>query len=128
LILRRLTVPVVIASVALLGACGGGSSDHNHAQSNSTVAGARTIDVSAKSFEFTPKEIDVKAGEPVTISLKAEDILHDFTIDNPKVHVAASPGDPGKGGLKVDQPGRYTFYCSVAGHRTAGMEGTLVVE
>jgi len=126
LILKRLTVPVVIASVALLGACGG--SGHEHSETSATVAGARTIDVSAKSFEFAPKEITVKTGEPVTISLKAEDILHDFTIDNPKVHVAASPGDPGKGGLKVDQPGRYTFYCSVAGHRTAGMEGTLVVE
>ena len=127
MILRRLTVPVVIASVAVLGACGG-SSDHGHASSSATVANARTIDVSAKSFEFTPKEITVKAGEPVTISMKAEDILHDFTIDDPKVHVAASPGDPGTGGLKIDKTGRYTFYCSVAGHRTAGMEGTLIVE
>jgi len=84
--------------------------------------------VSAKSFEFTPKEITVKAGEPVTIALKAQDILHDFTIDNPKVHVAASPGETGTGGLMIDKPGRYTFYCSVAGHRSAGMEGTVIVE
>jgi len=127
LIRRHLAVPALVASLALLGACGG-SSGHDHASSSATVAGARTVDVSAKSFEYAPKEITVKAGEPVTISLKAEDILHDFTIDDPKVHVAASPGAPVKGGLKVDKPGRYTFYCSVAGHRAAGMEGTLVVE
>ena len=30
---------------------------------------------------------------------------------------------------KIDlKPGKYDFYCSITGHRAAGMEGTLTVK
>ena len=30
---------------------------------------------------------------------------------------------------KIDlKPGKYTFYCSIPGHRAQGMEGTLTVK
>jgi uncharacterized cupredoxin-like copper-binding protein len=29
--------------------------------------------------------------------------------------------------LKVDKPGTYQFYCSVSGHKDAGMKGELTV-
>lgn len=49
-------------------------------------------------------------------------------IDDLDVHVAANRGETVEGGLRADEAGQYTYYCSVAGHRDAGMEGTLVVE
>lgn len=100
----------------------------DHRETSGVVEGAREIEVSASSFAFDPDEIEVAAGEDVAIVLTSTDILHDFTIDQLDAHVAADAGETATGGLRADEAGRYTFYCAVAGHREAGMEGTLVVE
>ena len=102
--------------------------DADHGESSDVVEGARKIEVSASSFAFDPDEIEVKAGEDVAIVLTSTDILHDFTIDELDAHVDVDAGETATGGLRADEPGSYTFYCTVPGHREAGMEGTLVVE
>ena len=95
---------------------------------NSPVAdGARSVDVTATSFAFDPAEVTVEAGEDIAIALTADDVLHDLVIDELGAHVAADRGETAEGGFRADEPGRYTYYCSVPGHRDAGMEGTLVV-
>ena len=101
---------------------------HGHDESTPVAEGARRIEVEATSFEFDPGEITVTAGEDVAIVLTSDDILHDLTIDEIDVHVSAERGETAEGGLRADEPGEYTFYCAVTGHREAGMEGTLVVE
>jgi len=112
---------------------GAGSGDmgemgHGGEANTPMVDGAREVEVTATSFSFDPDEITVSAGEDITIVLTADDILHDFTIENGEGHVAADAGETASGGVRIDEPGTYTFYCSVEGHREAGMEGTLVVE
>jgi heme/copper-type cytochrome/quinol oxidase subunit 2 len=100
-----------------------------HGASSPTIPGGREVAVSATSFRFQPSEIHVRTGEAVNIVLAAADTAHDFTIDELGVHVAASPGALGRGGLRAPStPGRYTAYCSVAGHRQAGMTATVVVD
>lgn len=100
-----------------------------HDESSPVADGARRIEVTARSFEFDPGEITVTAGEDIAIVLTSEDLLHDFTIDELDAHVAADADETNEGGLHApDEPGRYTFYCTVTGHRDAGMEGTLIVE
>ncbi len=90
--------------------------------------GARHVEVRATSFAFAPAEITATAGEGLAIVLAADDgAEHDFTIDELDAHVTAKPGETAIGGLRADEPGRYTFYCSVPGHRQAGMEGVLVI-
>ena len=143
--MRRSLVAVLLSVLALglvLTACGDDDSsgaDHpmgsmpgggmdGHDESTPVAEGARRIEVDATSFEFDPDEITVTAGEDVAIVLTSDDLLHDFTIDDIDVHVAADRGETAEGGLRADEPGEYTYYCTVAGHREAGMEGTLVVE
>lgn len=109
-----------------------GSMDHEgpmgQDQRSPVADGARRIEVNARSFEFEPGDITVTAGEDVAIVLRSEDLLHDFTVDELDAHVAADAGETAEGGLRADEPGRYTYYCTVPGHREAGMEGTLIVE
>jgi cytochrome c oxidase subunit II len=107
---------------------GGGGEHDEHDESSDVADGARTIEVSASSFEFDPGEIRVQAGEDVAVSLTSEDTLHDFTIDELDAHVAAEAGESAEGGFSADEAGEFTYYCSVDGHREAGMEGTLIVE
>jgi cytochrome c oxidase subunit 2 len=100
----------------------------DHGESSEVVEGAREIAVTASNFAFDPDEIEVAVGEDVAIVLTSTDILHDFTIDDLDAHVGAAAGETATGGLRADEPGSYTFYCTVRSHRSAGMEGTLVAE
>ena len=142
--MKRALGAVALATIAALAfaACGGGS-DHssmNHSMGNgmgmgsgshrnaAVQTGAREISVDAKSFEFNPSQITIKAGEDVTIVLDSADAEHDFVVQGQGHIVGANAGKRAKGGLMIDKPGTYKFWCSVPGHRAAGMEGTLTVE
>jgi len=142
--MRRSLLAVLLSVLALgllLTACGdddASSSDHpmgsmpdgidGHDESTPVAEGARRIEVDATSFRFDPDEITVTAGEDVAIVLTSDDLLHDLTFDEIDAHVSAGRGETAEGGLRADEPGEYTYYCTVTGHREAGMEGTLVVE
>lgn len=105
-----------------------GHDDGGHDESSPVADGAREVEVTASSLSFDPDEITITAGEDVAIVLTSTDLLHDFTVDGLDVHVAADADETVEGGLRADEPGEYTYYCTVPGHREAGMEGTLIVE
>lgn len=80
---------------------------------------------------YTTDEATSKAGK-VEVHLTNESAVpHDVAIEDEggkevgKTEVIAEDEDSTTVNLK---PGEYTFYCSVPGHREAGMEGTLTVE
>jgi plastocyanin len=105
----------------------GRDSDSKHGKNARVVKGAREIAVDATSFEFTPTELAVGAGENVTIVLHSVDVLHDFVVKSRGHIVSARRNKTARGGLKIDKAGTYRFWCSVSGHRAAGMRGTIIV-
>ncbi len=106
----------------------GGGNGGDHGKNAAVVPGARQITVKATSFRFAPKQITVQAGEDVTIVLTSKDVFHDFMVQGIGHVVGAKKGKTAKGGLMIDEPGTYKFWCSVSGHRGAGMKGTIVVQ
>jgi plastocyanin len=80
-------------------------------------------------LSFDTKQLSAKAGK-VTIALtNAATLEHNVTIAQGSTVLGATPTFAGgsKSVTLTLKPGTYTFYCSVPGHRQAGMEGTLSV-
>ena len=75
--------------------------------------------------------IRVKVGETVNLTIEnLENLEHDFLIDELHVHSEhlRQIGDISTIVFTAHTPGTYTYYCSVPGHREAGMEGIIIVE
>jgi cytochrome c oxidase subunit II len=99
------------------------------AQESTAAAAPHEIQVTAKKYEFTPKEIHVKKGEHVKLVVTATDHDHGFRLDEFHVKQKIKKGETVTVEFVADKAGTFPFKCSVVcgfGHR--GMKGTLVVE
>jgi plastocyanin len=80
-------------------------------------------------LSYNTKQLSALAG-PVAITMtNMSPLEHNVTVARGSTVLGATPTF--KGGAKTLtlnlKPGTYTFYCSVPGHRQAGMEGTLTI-
>jgi uncharacterized cupredoxin-like copper-binding protein len=140
---------LALASVALV-ACG--------SSSNSTESTATTTETSAEStgggsggsggsggesvvkieaaegstLAYVQKEVKAKAGQVSIEFTNPQSLSHDVAVESSSGEEVGAT-ELVAGGKAVTtisdlKPGKYTFYCTVPGHREAGMEGTLTVE
>lgn len=127
---------VAIAAIVLVG-CGGSdhggmrgaSMDHHRssAADRPVVPGVPTVAVVADALTFTPSKLEMTAGKPVTIELTSRDIEHDLYVQGIGHVVHARANQTEQGGLTIDAPGTYRFWCTVTGHKAGGMVGTIAV-
>ena len=97
------------------------------------AGGGSTVALSADpggQLAYEQTELEAAAG-PVTIELTNDaSVPHDVRVENGGDLGGTeeiSGGDVAEVTIELEA-GDYTFYCSVPGHREAGMEGTLTVE
>ncbi len=88
------------------------------------------LSVPGPQLAYNTKLLTTKAGSVTITMTNMSPIEHNVTIAEGSKVLGATPTFTG-GAKAVTlnlKPGKYTFYCSVPGHRQAGMEGTLVVK
>jgi plastocyanin len=98
------------------------------------ATGGSTVEVEADpsgNLAFTSEEITAKAGKDTIKFTNESPVPHDVVIEdeNGKELGGTEITSEGSESAEVElKPGTYTFFCSVPGHRQAGMEGTLTVK
>ncbi len=144
--MKRLSFVLWAVLAALLAACG---------SAKPTPTPLMELSLTATDIAYDTHQFDVVAGQPVKLTLHNEGaLIHDFSIQkmphagevmaeeadhgmeehdmnttgpDPEIHVASPVGESLSVTFTPITPGEYEFFCTVAGHKEAGMVGTLVV-
>jgi plastocyanin len=121
---KLLVLVAAITSAAMLAACG----------STNTVsdpsAGALKLAANPDGeLDYNTKQLTAQAGRVTITMTNMSPLEHHVTLAQGSKVLGATPTfQGGSKSLTLNlKPGTYSFYCSVPGHRAAGMEGTLTV-
>ena len=138
---RRIVLAAVpLTAIALVAAaCGGGSGSSTGAGQTTppvteTAAGqGTTLQLAADptgALTFDKTTLEAPAGKVTIVMTNSSPVGHDIAIEGNGVDVKGSvASNGGTSTVSADlKPGTYTFYCSVDGHKAAGMQGTLTVK
>ena len=132
---RALSLVLVLAALILaLSACGGGSSSSSTTPATTGGGGGgggSTVKISADpsgALKYEQTDVSATAGSITIDFTNMSSLPHDVTIEGNGASGATDQITDSTTSTTVDlDPGTYTFFCSVDGHRAAGMEGTLTV-
>jgi plastocyanin len=100
--------------------------------SSPAAAATTTLKLAANpagQLAYDTKQLSAKAGKVTIDMTNTSPVEHDVAVAQGTTVVGQTPVFTGgsKAVTLTLKPGTYTFYCTVPGHRQAGMEGTLTV-
>lgn len=102
----------------------------NNTQINTSLVPlpAGMLAIQGFNYGYNLKNIVVKEGDTVKISLSSDDSPHTFTIDEFGVNQEFNWGKNTDVSFIANKKGTFQYYCAVPDHRENGMIGTLRVE
>ena len=117
--LRTLLATLVLGAVASSGAV----------RAADEPGSARTIAITARRFEFEPKEIRLKKGETVKLQVTSADVSHGFFQRALKIDADLAAGKSADVLVTPQESGTYTLICDhYCGAQHGNMKMTIVVE
>lgn len=118
--MHRIALAAAPLLAILIAACGGGTA--------ATTTGG-PIKLTLTEFKYSTPTIELKADDKATLELtNAGTVEHDFTLDAAGLKVLIQPGKSATRTLGPLKAGTYEIFCSVPGHKEAGMKGQLIVK
>ena len=112
----RLLIALTAVSGIVAAACGANAS------------GLPEVRVVMTDFKFSPQRIEISAGRKVEFKLTNNGrVEHDVTADAVGLHAHVMSAQRLSFESGPFAPGEYDIFCSVVGHREAGMVGKIVV-
>ena len=85
------------------------------------------LELTATEMRYTPSRLAVAAGDVPIVLHNGGVVIHDLRVEGLlRLGLEALPGQTSNATWKLSK-GRYKIYCSLPGHRAAGMEGVLEV-
>ena len=113
-----------LAIVLLAGGCGDDSPGSDLPAVEGPVS--PNLEVHATEMKYEPDAIAVKAGNVEVVLHNDGTVLHDLRIEDQPFVIEAGAGQSSTSQITLDA-GRYQIFCSIPGHREAGMTGVLEV-
>jgi len=89
----------------------------------------KEITVQNDRLSYVQSEIRVNEGDTIRLTFENTGGRHDWVLDEFDAATEVIRGGESETiEFTADEAGEYEFYCSVPGHRQAGMWGTFIVE
>lgn len=94
-----------------------------------TIDNATEIVVTLGDFTISPTEVVVVEGDSMNITVvNSGSAPHDFSVPGLGIRIFVAPGETKTTGVSGQSAGTYDTLCSIPGHASLGMVGSLIVQ